>query len=135
MRTRYIAARAMEAKRELAIRMQFLLYLAISSIAALVNLLVGFSLYALLGLSAGSLYALSVAIGYLAGMAVNWSLNRVFTFPSFRTPQASGIPHVSRSRVDRIAADGSPRCGFSEYLGPLHCRACRPRGMVTRSIG
>ena len=72
----------MEAKRGLAIRVQFLLYLAISSIAALVNLLVGFSLYALLGLSAGSLYALSVAIGYLAGMAVNWSLNRVFTFPS-----------------------------------------------------
>ena len=69
-------------KRELAIRVQFLLYLAISSIAAIVNLLVGFSLYALLGLSAGSLYALSVAIGYLAGMAVNWSLNRVFTFPN-----------------------------------------------------
>ena len=56
--------------------------MAISSIAALVNLLVGFSLYALLGLSAGSLYALSVAIGYLAGMAVNWSLNRVVTFPN-----------------------------------------------------
>ena len=54
----------------------------VASIAALVNLLVGFSLYALLGLSAGSLYELSVAIGYLAGMAVNWSLNRVVTFPN-----------------------------------------------------
>ena len=41
-------------KRELAIRVQFLLYLVISSIAAIVNLLVGFSLYALLGLSVGS---------------------------------------------------------------------------------
>ena len=65
----------------MATQVQFLLYLGISSLAAIVNLLVGFSLYALLGLSAGSLYALSVAIGYLAGMAVNWSLNRVITFP------------------------------------------------------
>ena len=62
--------------------MQFLLYLGISSLAAVVNLLVGFSLYGLLGLSAGWLYAISVAIGYLAGMAVNWALNRVITFPN-----------------------------------------------------
>ena len=61
--------------------MQFLLYLAISSMAAIVNLVVGFSLYGVLGLSTGILYALSVAIGYLAGMGVNWSLNRVITFP------------------------------------------------------
>ena len=60
---------------------QFLLFLAMGSVAAIVNLLVGFSLYELLGLSAGPLYALSVAIGYLAGMVVNWSLNRVITFP------------------------------------------------------
>jgi putative flippase GtrA len=60
---------------------QFLLYLTISSTAVIVNLFVGFSLYALIGLSARFLYSLSVAIGYLAGMAVNWSLNRAFTFP------------------------------------------------------
>jgi hypothetical protein len=35
--------------------MQFLLYLAISSVAAIVNLMVGFSLYGLLGFSAGAL--------------------------------------------------------------------------------
>jgi putative flippase GtrA len=67
--------------RQQAVPVQFVLYLAISSIAALVNLFVGFSLYALLGLSAGVLYSLSVSIGYLAGMAVNWSLNRAITFP------------------------------------------------------
>ncbi len=61
--------------------MQFLLYLTISSVAALVNLLVGFTFYSLLGLSAGLLYAMSVAIGYLTGMGVNWSLNRLITFP------------------------------------------------------
>jgi len=70
-----------EPKRKLATRAQFLLYLANSSIAAIVNLVVGFSLYTLLGLSAGLLYSLSVAIGYLTGMTVNWSLNRVVTFP------------------------------------------------------
>ena len=60
---------------------QFLLYLAISSIAAGVNLGVGFYLYAVAGLSAGGLYIFSVAVGYLTGMLVNWSLNRVITFP------------------------------------------------------
>ena len=78
--------------------MQFLLYLVISSIAAIVNFLVGFSLYALLGLSVGSLYALSVAIGYLAGMVVNWSLNRVFTFPN------SGRRRLSEIRTFLVVA-------------------------------
>jgi putative flippase GtrA len=81
VRATYVAAREVEAKKGTGDPGAVLGLLAISSIAAIVNLLVGFSLYGLLGLSTGSLYALSVAIGYLAGMAVNWSLNRVFTFP------------------------------------------------------
>ncbi len=75
----------------LATEVQFLLYLAVSSVAALTNLLVGFSLYGLLGLSAGPLYAISVAIGCLAGMAVNWSLNRVITFPKSGRRKSSEI--------------------------------------------
>src|SRR5437867_1936147 len=61
--------------------LQFLCYLVISSLAALVNVTVGFSLYGILGLSTEPLYSFSVAIGYLTGMVVNWSLNRAITFP------------------------------------------------------
>ncbi len=78
--------------------MQFLLYLIISSVAALVNLLVGFTFYSLLGLSAGLLYSLSVAFGYLTGMGVNWSLNRLITFPH------SGRPVISELRTFVIIA-------------------------------
>ena len=78
--------------------MQFLLYLTVSSVAASVNLLVGFTFYSLLGLSAGLLYSLSVAIGYLAGGGVNWSLNRLITFPQ------SGRPVVSELRTFVIIA-------------------------------
>lgn len=71
--------------------MQFLRYSAISSIAAFVNIIVGFSLYGILGLSAGPLYAFSVAIGYLTGMTVNWSLNRLVTFSRSRRRKLAEI--------------------------------------------
>jgi putative flippase GtrA len=71
--------------------LQFLCYLTISSLAALTNILVGFSLYGLLGLSTGPLYAAAVAIGYLTGMVVNWSLNRIVTFP-----------RAGRSKLDEL---------------------------------
>jgi putative flippase GtrA len=61
--------------------LQFLCYLTVSSLAALTNIMVGYALYGLLGLSTGPLYASAVAIGYMTGMAVNWSLNRIVTFP------------------------------------------------------
>ena len=61
---------------------QFSVYILVSSLAALTNLLVGFSLYEVAGLSAGKLYGLSVGLGYLAGVMVNYSLNRIFTFPN-----------------------------------------------------
>jgi putative flippase GtrA len=127
VRRRMLRQAGWEPKSELATRVQFLLFLAISSIAALVNLLVGFSLYALLGLSGGSLYALSVAIGYLAGMAVNWSLNPVFTFPN------SGRRKLSELRTFvvvaliglllTVALAASFRSTLAPYIAELVARA------------
>ena len=114
-------------KTERATRVQFLRYLAISSVAAIVNLIVGFSLYALLGLSAGALYSVSVAIGYLAGMVVNWSLNRVVTFPG------SGRRRLSEIRTFvvvaliglllTVALAASFRITFAPYIAGLVARA------------
>lgn len=59
---------------------QFLSYLVISSIATAINLIVGFSLYGLLGWDRGAEYVFAVALGYIAGMIFNFSLNRRLTF-------------------------------------------------------
>jgi putative flippase GtrA len=107
-------------------QVQFLLYLAISSVAALVNLLVGFSLYGLLGLSAGPLYAISVAIGYLAGMAVNWSLNRAVTFRKSGRRKSSEIRTFSVVAVIglllTVAFAAGFRISFAPYITELVVR-------------
>jgi putative flippase GtrA len=59
---------------------QFALYLVFSGLAAALNLGVGISLYASLGGKGGGLYAASVSTGYVAGMVLNFALNRAFTF-------------------------------------------------------
>lgn len=62
-------------------------FLLCSGLAAAVNILTGFVLYAGLGLVAGWEYALSVALAFLSGMAISFLLNRRFTFaPSGRQP-------------------------------------------------
>ena len=63
-----------------AIGRQFGLFLLLSGFAAAVNLAVGSALYALLGRRGSATYAFSVSAGYLAGMAISFSLNRTFTF-------------------------------------------------------
>ena len=134
VRATYVAARD-ESQKGLAIRVQFLLYLAISSIAAMVNLLVGFSLYALLGLSAGSLYALSVAIGYLAGMVVNWSLNRVFTFPGSGRRKLSELRTFVVVALIGLLLTVALAAGFRSTLAPYIAELVARAGSVTRSIG
>ncbi len=121
-------------KREPATRVQFLLYLAISSIAAVVNLLVGFSLYSLLGLSAGSLYALAVAIGYLAGMVVNWSLNRIFTFPGSERHKLSELRTFVVVALVGLLLTVVIAVGFRSFLTPYIAElAIRAGGIHTPS--
>ena len=55
-------------------------YLACSALAAAVNLVVGFALVSGLGFTSGTRYPVAVGVGYCAGMAVNFLLNRRFTF-------------------------------------------------------
>jgi putative flippase GtrA len=62
------------------ISFQFLLYLACSAAAAMANLLVGFAIVNALGFTSRVQYPIAVAIGYCAGMAINFLLNRRFTF-------------------------------------------------------
>ncbi len=62
------------------LRLQFVLYLVCSAAAATANLVVGFILINGLGFTSSLQYPLAVAIGYCAGMAVNFLLNRRFTF-------------------------------------------------------
>lgn len=62
------------------ISLQFLLYLICSAAAALANLLVGFVMINALGFTSQLEYPFAVAIGYCAGMAINFLLNRRFTF-------------------------------------------------------
>jgi putative flippase GtrA len=59
---------------------QFIVYLLVSSLAAVTSFVVGFLLYGVLGLSAGVLYYLALAIGWLAGLLVNMALQRAITF-------------------------------------------------------
>jgi putative flippase GtrA len=59
---------------------QFLLYLACSAAAAVTNLVVGFILINGFGFTSNLRYPVAVGIGYCAGMAVNFFLNRRFTF-------------------------------------------------------
>jgi putative flippase GtrA len=62
------------------IPLQFLLYLACSAAAAVTNLVVGFILINGFGFTSSLRYPVAVGIGYCAGMAVNFLLNRRFTF-------------------------------------------------------
>jgi putative flippase GtrA len=107
--------------------MQFVRYAGISSLAAIINLLVGFVLYSILGLATGVLYCLAVSMAYLTGMVVNWSLNRAITFPR------SGRRKVSEFRTFfvvatiglglTIALASLFRSTLAPYLTPLVARA------------
>ncbi len=67
-------------------------FLLCSGLAAAVNILVGYLLYAGLDLSQGWQYGLSVAVAFLSGMGVSFYLNRRFTFePSGRLTQSEAI--------------------------------------------
>ncbi len=55
------------------------------------NLAVGSGLYALSGRPPGATYAVCVTIGYVAGMGVNFSLNRLFTFERDRRGSLSQL--------------------------------------------
>lgn len=67
-------------------------FLLCSGLAAAVNLGVGYVLYALLGLSDGWQYGVSVAFAFLSGMGVSFYLNRRFTFePSGRLTRSEAI--------------------------------------------
>ncbi|MBC2837502.1 GtrA family protein [Paragemmobacter straminiformis] len=67
-------------------------FLIFSGLAAAVNLVTGYILYAGLGLVEGWQYALAVAIGFLAGMGVSFVLNRRYTFePSGRLTRSEAI--------------------------------------------
>ncbi|MDA7427624.1 GtrA family protein [Primorskyibacter aestuariivivens] len=57
-------------------------FLMCSGLAALVNMVVGYLLYGQLGFDHGPMFALSVAVAFLAGMGVSFSLNRRYTYPS-----------------------------------------------------
>lgn len=59
----------------------FHIFLLCSGLAAAVNLGVGYLLYGLAGFNGLLSYPLSVAIAFLSGMGVSFSLNRRFTFP------------------------------------------------------
>ena len=62
------------------IHRQFLRYLICSGCAALVNFVIGFALVNGAGFTSSVRYAVAVAVGYCGGMAVNFFLNRRFTF-------------------------------------------------------
>lgn len=55
-------------------------FLLCSGLAALVNLLVGYFLYGILGFDNGIAFALSVAVAFISGMGVSFALNRRFTY-------------------------------------------------------
>jgi putative flippase GtrA len=59
---------------------QFPTYVVFSGLAAALNLAVGTGLYSWLGARSTARYAACVSVGYLAGMVLNFSLNRTFTF-------------------------------------------------------
>ncbi len=64
-------------------------FLLLSGLAAAANLVLGYLLYEGLGLKHGWQYGFSVAVAFLAGMAVSFTLNRRFTFePSRRSASA-----------------------------------------------
>ncbi|NEV63257.1 GtrA family protein [Thiorhodococcus minor] len=59
---------------------ELVLFIVFSGSAAIANLTTGYVLYSVLGLSQGWHYALSVALAFLVGMGVSFSLNRRYTF-------------------------------------------------------
>lgn len=61
-------------------RTQFLRYLIFSGLAAVTNFGVGVLLYDVAGWDGPVSYKSAVTIGFLAGMAVSYLLNRAFTF-------------------------------------------------------
>ncbi len=65
---------------------QFPRFLVFSGVAALTNMGVGYLLYEMVGLKRAWKYGLSVALAFLAGMAVSFILNRRFTFPASGRP-------------------------------------------------
>jgi putative flippase GtrA len=65
---------------------QLVRYLLFSGLAAAANIACGFFLNAVLGFKEGWRYGAAVAMAYLFGMGVNFSLNRTYTFlPSGRS--------------------------------------------------
>lgn len=64
-------------------------FIIFSGFAAIINLAVGYLLYGVMGFDDGWAYASSVSLAFLAGMAVSFSLNRRFTYPSSGRPVAS----------------------------------------------
>ncbi|HTR88433.1 MAG TPA: GtrA family protein [Reyranella sp.] len=80
------------------IPLQFLYYVGCSGCAALANLLVGSALIYGAGLTSRVQYPLAVGIGYCAGMAVNFTLNRRFTF------EGSGRTRIEQGRTFLVVA-------------------------------
>lgn len=59
---------------------QFVRYIVCSGLAAVANFVVGNVLYNLAGWDGAWSYKLAVMLGFVAGMAVSYLLNRAFTF-------------------------------------------------------
>ena len=57
----------------------------------MVNLVVGYLLYGVLGFDSTIGFALSVAVAFISGMGVSFILNRRFHVEPFRIPLALGI--------------------------------------------
>lgn len=62
-------------------------FLLCSGLAALVNLIVGYFLYGILGFDHGIGFALSVAAAFISGMGVSFVLNRRFTYATSGRPK------------------------------------------------
>ncbi|WP_323781410.1 GtrA family protein [Thalassovita sp.] len=66
----------------------FFKFLICSGLAAAVNLMTGYLLYAVMGFNDPVEYAASVAVAFVMGMAVSFILNRAYTYdPSGRHPK------------------------------------------------
>ncbi len=66
--------------RAVYVHTQFLRYLLFSGIAAVTNFTIGLLLYDVAGWDGAVSYKSAVTLGFLAGMAVSYLLNRNFTF-------------------------------------------------------
>jgi putative flippase GtrA len=109
---------------------QFLRYVACAGLAAAVNYAVGSVLVEGLGFVSTGHFAAVVATAYIAGMAVNFELNRRFTFASDRTCIAQGRTFIIvalsglgltiiAAQMLRSAIAASSDGFYPQLLGPL----------------